>query len=213
MSIVRIKALEALGALIASAVPELQGHVCVGIAPPGEFEALPNVSIEPTTWEFLPEQEDEQRTLPGNRVVYRVGEHACACVISVVTASIAKRWEIEAAVLDLFLRAKHPLTGHRQPGVIVAPVTACPELGQWIASFELESDAWNESYALDRRYESRITINAHIPALIVDSPIYTINELILGLTQDMQTTFTPATAIPPAVELVVINEDGSISKP
>lgn len=213
MSVVRIEALRALAALLQTAIPELSGHVCTGTPPSSEFEHVPNLAIMPSKWTYDPEQEDERATLPGNRVVYRVGEHNCACVLSLVTGTVGERWTLEAKILDLFLRAKHPLTGHRQPGVIVLSINSLPELARWVASFELESDEWNDQLALDRRYESRIVINAHIPALVVDSPVYTIEQLILGVTEDMSTTFTPATAIPPAVELVVINQDGSISKP
>lgn len=211
MSVVRIEALRALAALIQLEIPELNGRVCTGVAPPGEFEEYPNLSIQPTQWKYAPEQAEERAVLPGNRLVMRVGEHECACVLSIMTTSIGKRWELEARVLDLFLRTRHPLTGVHMPGVIVMPVVACPELGEWICTFDLESDEWIDSLALDRRYESRIVVTATIPALVVDTPVYTIKDLILGVTEDMTTVFTPSTAIPPAVELVQINADGSIA--
>lgn len=211
MSVVRIAALRALGALIEAAVPELAGHVCVGVAPSSEFEHLPNLSIQPTKWTFDPEQEDEHTTLPGNVMVWRVGEHSCAMVMSIVAATPAQRWELEAKVLDIFLGYRHPLTDVATPGVLVVPVSECPQLGDWIASFELESDEWSDTLALDRRYESRTVISAHIPALTIQTRVYTLNTLILGITADFDTTFTPATAIPPAVELVTINEDGTIT--
>lgn len=210
--VVRIEALRALQALIELRIPELAGHVCVGVAPSSEHEHVPNLSIQPTKWTYEPDQAGEHTTLPGNVVVWDVGDHNCAMVLSIVAASPAKRWELEAKVLDLFLSSVHPLTGHHRPGVIVLPVTACPQLGQWCAAFDLESDEWTDGAAMDRRYESRIVCAASIPALTIEAPVYTINELILGITHDMDTTFTLATAIPPAVELVTINEDGTITR-
>lgn len=210
MSVVRIEALRALERLIELRIPELAGHVCID-EPGSAFEEMPNVSIIPSKWTFVPEQADDSVTLPGNVVVWNVGQHECPCVLSVLATSKAQRWELEAKLLDLFLSSRHPLTDIPRPGILVLPVTACPQLSQWLASFELESDEWNDTLAQDHRYESRIVLTAIIPALTVQTPVYTIEQLILGITEDMTTTFTPATAIPPAVELVSINEDGSIS--
>lgn len=211
MSVVRIEALRALAALIELQIPELRGHVCTGAPPSSEFEHVPNLSIQPTKWSYEPEQAEQSAELPGNVVVWNVGQHSCAMVLAILAASPAQRWDLEAKVLDLFLSSVHPLTGHHRPGVIVIPVAELPELADWFAAFELESDEWNDTLALDRRYESRITVNGIIPALTTERAVYTIKQLILGVTEDMDTTFTPATAIPPAVDLVSINEDGSIS--
>jgi len=209
--VVRIAALEAFAALIELAIPELAGHVCAGTAPSGELEELPNLSIMPQRWKYIPEQASEVATLPGNRVVYDVGDHDAACVVSIMATSPTQRARLEAKVLDLFLRTKHPLTDMHMPGVVVLLVSACPDLSAWSCAFDLESDEWIDTLALDRRYESRIMITASIPALTVDAPVYSIDQLILGVTHDLTSTFTPATAIPPAVELVTINADGTIS--
>lgn len=212
MSVVRIEALRALAALLELHIPELAGHVCTGVAPSSEHEMLPNLSILPTKWTYEPEQAEEAAVLPGNFVVWNVGQHACGMVLAIMAATPAQRWEIEAKVLDLFLSSVHPITEMPRPGVLVVPVTACPELAEWFAAFELESDEWVDTLALDRRYESRIVINGIVPALTVGRGVYTIRQLILGVTEDFDTTFTPATAIPPAVDLVSINEDGSITQ-
>lgn len=210
--VVRIEALRALAALIEANIPELLERVCTGVAPSSEHEAVPNLSIQPTKWSYQPEQAGEHVSLPGNVLVWNVGEHECAMVLSLVTATPAQRWELEAKILDLFLSSVHPLTGYHRAGVVVLPVAACPQLGEWFCSFELDSDEWNDTLALDRRYESRMVITAHIPALTIERPVYTLNELILGVTEDMDTTLTVATAIPPTVELITINEDGTISR-
>lgn len=208
MSVVRIEALRALAALVELRIPELADSVCVGVQ--GEHEEYPNLSIQPTRWNYSPEQAEQRATLPGNRVVYMLGEHECACVLSVMATNPTQRAEIEAKVIELFTGSRHPLTGIHIPGCLIMPVVACPQLGDWFATFDLESDEWSDANAFDKRFESRIIVTATIPALAVDQPVYTINDLILGVTEDRTTAFTPATAIPPAVELVKINEDGSI---
>lgn len=202
--IVRIEALEALAQLLQQRIPVLADHVCVGQAPSSEYETLPNLSIEPTKWGWEPEAAIEHATLPGNVLVWNVGQHSCACVLSIVTATIGERMAIEQKVLDLFIGSRHPLTDLPMPGVITVPVTACPQLSRFLASFELESDEWSDVLAADRRYESRITCTTIIPALTVQTPVYTIEELRLALAQ------IPPPANPPAAEVVTINEDGTI---
>lgn len=203
MSIVRIAALEALAALITSRIPGLTDRICVGTPPPGHMEHVPNLSIEPSKWTYEPQQSDDGYELPNNRVVFNVGDHYCAAVISIVANSPTERARIEQLVLQLFTGSKHPRTGMPMPGVLAFAITSCPLLGRFMVSFDLESDEWVNTAALDRLYESRIVITAKIPALCVDAPVYSINELLLGVQQ--------LAAIPPAVELVSINEDGSIS--
>lgn len=206
--VVRIEALRALGALIEASIPELAGRVCVGVAPSSHVEELPNLSIEPSTWRWMPDTVQETVSLPGNRLVYNMGTHEAGCVLSIVTATPGERWTIEAKVIDLFMGRTHPLTGLHMPGVIVLAVTACPELAQWACSFDLDTDEWVDTAALDRRYESRIMVTATIPALTVAAPVYTIEQLLLGV---QQLPPAPSTPVPP-VELVSINVDGTFER-
>lgn len=204
--IVRIEALKALAALISAAIPELDGHVCAGIAPSSEYEKVPNVSINPSRWKFEPDGASEYATLPGNVLVWDMGDHECTMTISIVASSPAQRARLEAQVIDLFLSGMSD-DGFPRGGVIVLPITACPELSEFTASFELESDEWNDVLAADRRYESRIVCNGIIPALTIERPVYTINSLILGVEVQASSTARASGALP----LVTINEDGSIS--
>ncbi len=210
-AVVRIEALRALAAVIAAAIPDLAGHICEGTPPSSEFETLPNLSMQPTRWTWEPEQRSEHRALPGNVVVWNVGQHASPLVLSIIAASPEQRSQLEDAVIDLFRSARNPTTGLPRPGVLVVPVTACETLATWVATFELESDEWGDGAAFDRRFESRIIVTAIIPALTIERPIYTINELRLALARDLspQPT-TGAVAIPP-IDLVTINLDGTIS--
>lgn len=202
--VVRIEALRAFCALVELEIPELAGRTCAGQAPSSEMEELPNLSIEPAKWAFMREQAREVARLPGNVAVFEVGNHEAPCAISIVAGTPGQRAALEAKVIDLFLRTTHPITGNAMPGVIVFSVTACPELSRWTCSFDLEDDGWDEGAALDRRYESRITVTATIPALTVRRPVYSIAELVLGVAEI--TAHRPA----PPTELVTINIDGTL---
>jgi hypothetical protein len=206
--VVRIEALRAFCALVELEIPELAGRTCAGQAPSSEIEELPNLSIEPGEWMFDREQARIVARLPGNVAVYEVGNHEAPCAISIVAGTLGQRAAIEAKVIDLFLRSTHPLTGMSMPGVVVLQVTACPELSRWSCSFDLESDRWDESAALDRRYESRIAVTATIPALTVRRPVYSIDRLLLGVAE----MSTPSRPAPPPTELVSINADGTLQE-
>lgn len=209
--VVRIEALEAFTALVELSIPELIGRTCAGQAPSSELEKVPNLSIEPSKWTYVMDQAQQTATLPGNVVIYDVGNHEASCVVSIIATSPRQRAALEQQVIDLFLAGKHPLTGMHHPGVISFRVSDCPEVSRWSCSFELDSDEWVETLAMDRRYESRIVVNATVPALTVDFPVYTISALVLGVAAD--TTLDPAAAPAPAnVELVTINIDGTIER-
>jgi hypothetical protein len=208
ISIVRLEALRALEALITLAIPVLYGRVCVDVAPSSEFEELPNLTMYPSRWRYEPAQALEQRTLPGNAIVWNVGSYTTTMVINIVAASGTQRAQLEAEVLNLFLSSRHPLTGMRRAGVLVVPVTSCRELETWLAAFELDSDEWINDAALSHRYESKILVTAIVPALVVERPVYTIETLTMH-------TETPPDLdlanIPTDTEVVTINLDGTIS--
>jgi hypothetical protein len=203
-SVVRLEAFAALAAVIAAAIPELDGHICEGMPPSSEHEEVPNLSIIPGRWMFEPEQALEQRVLPGNVVVWNVGQHSAPMTLSIVAATPFQRAKLEAQILDLFLSSTHPLNGMHRPGVLVVPVTSCPDLQEWLAAFELESDEWDNSAAFDRRYESKLVITGIIPALTIQRPVYTINSLRLGLGPYPSTSSE-------TVEVVSIAVDGTIT--
>jgi hypothetical protein len=202
--IVRVDALEAFTAFIEANIPALVGRTCAGQAPSGELEKVPNLSIEPSKWLYNADTVEAVRALPGNVLVYQVGWHEAACVISIIASSPRQRAVLEAQVLDLFLSSKHPISGMHQPGILVFTVTACPEVGDWTTYFDLDEDQWVETLALDRRYESRIQVDVAVPALTIDAPVYTIETLILGVAGDSTSSAGP-------VQLVSINADGTLS--
>lgn len=207
-SIVRIEALKALKAMIETAVPALVGKVKVSQAAPGVEQTYPTLTIMPGTWRYEPYGEAEQATIgdpaDGN-VVFNVGAHSAPVQLRIVAATIGERMALEQEVTNLFMSQE------LRAGILVVPVTSCPDLSDWIAAFEYESDQWIDADAFDRKLESLIIVNGCIPALVARTEVYEINDLALGLTPDFDTAFTTDTMVPPGVELVLINQDGTIS--
>lgn len=215
-AVVRIAALEAFTALIEQQIPALAGRTCAGQAPSSELEEIPNLSIEPSRWTYEMDSvgdAEQVALLPGNIAVWDVGYHEAMCVVSIMAATPRQRALLEQQVIDLFLAAKHPLTGMHQPGLLSFQVSACPEVGQFATTFHLEDDEWIESLALDRRYESRIGVLCWIPALCLDQPVYQIQslQLAVGASPTTDTTADPALPIVTPLDLVTINADGTLS--
>jgi hypothetical protein len=208
MGIVRIEALRRLGAVLEAAVPAIAGKVRIAQQPSGVDQTYPTVTIIPGPLKYEPHQEALHATIgpPSNgNVVFNVGAHHGPIEIRVVATTVGERWTLEQAISNVFLSQE------LRPGVLVVEVTATTELSNWIAAFEYDSDQWIDSDAFDRKLESLIIINGIIPALVARSAVYQINNLALGLTADFATAFTTDTMVPPRVEVVQINEDGTIS--
>lgn len=210
MSVVRLEAFRALERLIACEIPELEGRICTGQAPSGEVQEYPHLVIDPGTLSYEPQQSLESATLPGGRVVFNVGAHSGPVQLRLMATSVGERAELEQRVLDVFLGQVDD-AGFGRPGVIALPVTWCADLGHWTASFELDDDTWNDAKAFERKLESIITTRCVLPALATRCGAYSIRDLRLGITQDMDTTITPTTMVPPAVEVVRVNEDGTLT--
>lgn len=210
MSATRIEALRALGAVIAAAVPELAGKVKVGQAPSGVDQTYPTLTlIPPGPLKYEPAQALEHATIgePSDGVVaFNVGTISGPLQLRLVATTIGERYALEEKVSRVFFAEL------LRPGVVVVPVTSmADELGEWIASFEYASDQWIDADAFDRKLESLVIVEAIIPVIVVRTGIYEIDEFVFGFTTDLETEFTADTMIPPGVETVRINQDGTIS--
>lgn len=205
MAIVKLEAITALQVAIAAAVPALAGAITVHQEVPATVEVFPSLAIVlPQRFQYEPAQRLMQADLGGNTVVWNVGAHEGVVQLRITASTSYERMQLEAQLTDWLLGA--PL----QPGVRALPVVSAPSI-PWVAAFEYEDSSYIDVRALEREYEAVITLNAVIPALTTETNVYTIDKLILGLTEDMSTAFTPSTAIRPAVELVQINQDGTIT--
>lgn len=206
MAVIRLDALDALAQAIACGVPALSGAICVGQADPSHELAFPSLAIKPIRWTYSPHQAEEHFDPAPDRVVMDVGywEGDVQLILGAKTAF--RRYELEQQVIDLFL--SKPLA----PGVLDTPVLACRDkLGEYIASWELESDSWEDNAAFDQEFFSTIIVTGVLPALVTRKGSYTIEQLQLGLTEELGLAADPATFNTlPEIEVVQVQSDGSI---
>jgi hypothetical protein len=205
MAIVLLEWMKSLAARIEAAVPELVGKVKTEQQPAGVEQVYPTLTITHGTLKFEPFGEFEHATIGdpslGN-VVFNVGERSGPVQLRIVATTPGERMLLEQKVTNLFLSQE------RRAGILVCEVTACPELGNWLAAFEYDSDQWINVDAFDRKLESLIIVNGILPALVARTAVYEIGDLVLGLTADFTTEFT--STMVPGVEVVKINDDGTI---
>lgn len=200
MAVVRLEALRALANTLAACLPQLEVGVCVGQRPYGSVQGWPNISVYPFRWTYTPHQALEVYEPAPDTVIMDVGHHTASVQVRIGAATAGERYELEQAFLDVFLGT--PL----KPGVLITRVTACENLGPFVAAWTLDDDDWDDERAFDSEYYSTITLTGVIPALVTRRGAYTIEQLQLGITPDLtQTDMDPPT------QVVQVNEDGTIS--
>jgi hypothetical protein len=206
MPVVRMEGLRALERKITAKVPALEGRVRIGFAPPGTIQVWPTLTIAPAgKWRHVVyDAAVPVRNLPGQRVVLDCGHHEVTVQLVVATTSYEERAELAEQILRVFR-----LDNELRPNVLVCPVTACVDLGDTFATFALDDEEWDDEQAFERTFEAIIATTGTFPALAVDN-VPTIDQLVLGLGIAPAEGF-PTTLDAPSVELVVINEDGTIS--
>lgn len=207
MPVVRIEGLRALGRAITAKVPQLEGQVRVGFAPPGKVQTWPSLTILPAgKWRHIMYGAAHPiRDLPGGRALFDCGYHEVVVQLIVAATSYEERAELAERVSQVFR-----LDNELRPDVLVCPITACTDVGDTAATFMLEDEEWDDSQAFSRNFESMLACTANFPALAVDE-VPTIEQLILGLADIPDVLDAPTTMADPSVALVLINEDGSIS--
>jgi len=196
-----LEAFRALKDAIAAAVPDLE---IVVVSRPGKAECLPNLTIAVGRMTYHGDQPEEVFRPSAEQTVYNVGAHEGFVQLRLTATDWSSRAELEEKIRDVFF------SDPDMPGLLRTPVTSCPQLGPQQACWETEEDQWDDARAFDRRFESILLVNAIIPALAMEQAP-TIESLRLAYTTDIDADVTAATAVPPAVELLQINSDGSIS--
>jgi hypothetical protein len=208
MAIVKTQSIAAFVAAIGAAVPELAGKITVHQEPPATIETFPNLAVVLSgRLSFDPSQEDVFADLGDNVVVFNVGAFEGPMQLRLTAATIRER-SVLCEKIEQWMMSREG-----SPGIQVVQVidSEHPDTLSWVAAFAMDDEMWDDSGALMRTYEAIATLDVTLPALVTRSPVYTIDTLILGTTGDFITAFTPDTFGPPDVELVVINQDGSIS--
>lgn len=200
MAVIRLRALECLGATIARLCPELNGNICVGQAEHPKKQQLPHLSIIPARWDFFPDQDGDIHAEIGETVaVFNVGQHVATVQLRVGARNSRVRAKLEHGISQIFVMQEH------RPGVLLINLADCHDA---LVAFELDSTEWENDLAFDKEFYSIIVVETHIPALVERGGVYTIDEIRSCLTEDMNAyAEIPASAI----DCVAIDENGNIT--
>jgi hypothetical protein len=205
MAIVKIEALRSLLDVVELAVPPLRGRTRVVHTPPDEKIDYPKLVAIPASWTFRPEQAFEYIEPATDSLVECVGRWISTVQLRLVASTLFDRYALIEQINDLFLQREGA------PGVLLTSVTKCESLGSFKAAWEFDDLGWDDEHAFSAQYWSIATISATVPALITRGATYMINDLRLGIA-DMDVTVNASTFNTSAdVEVVRVNEDGTIT--
>ena len=206
MAVIKLEALRALVRAIEAAVPTLTMHTYAGQAPPSKAICLPSLAIMVSGAGYEANQETVAFSETGSSIcVFNVGMHKLNVQLRLACATLGERYEIENKIINAFLATE------LHPGVLLTTVTACEDLGDFLAAWELEGSEWRDEKAFDNQYWSVTEVLGQVPALVTRTGVYTIDELKLGLTEDFSAFTSETFDTSSNVEVVEINEDGSIT--
>lgn len=205
MAVVRLEALKSLACAITDQVPELAHVVVPEPAPDGYVIQRPSLAIDAVSYAFNPDQEGRVAELGPGCVVVQCGRHEVLLHLRVMHDSLQHRMELEEAVLDVFFSTPH------RPGILVTQIFTVEKFGQFGCAWELDADEWQPEKLFDREHWSYLTVMGQIPALAT-RPGHRLRDLRLGVAHDFDAVLGPTDfgGTNPAVEVVEINQDGTI---
>jgi hypothetical protein len=207
-AVIRTCALESLADYLTCQVPELVDRVCVGVPPSGHEQTYPSMTINAVKWRTKIGEVEILAGAPPGILVQRVGHHEGLVQVRILAANDVERDELADKVIQAFLGFVDE-QGWEHPSTILTRLTECGYI-PWTACFDLDTDEAINLDAFDRKYEALLEVDATIPALTCRGNVPTVDQLLLGVTQYFTTAYTSATMAAPAVEVVVINADGTI---
>ena len=223
---IKINALQRLAEVIAREVKTLRGQICVGPATRDHKLKFPSLAIVPTRFSFQPDQADENdyvrnevRSFGPQTAVFEVGTWEGVIELRLGEKTPFKRYELEHCIEQVFLGNAdgtapdawdYAGTDYMRPGVILIDV---PECDNARCAFEMEDDTWENERVFANEWYSVMRITARIPALVRAKCMPDITELLLSLTQDLETIIdTPDdTDALTDIETVVVDEEGNTS--
>ena len=213
---------QALTSYLTSAVPGLT--VTAEAADPEQKKKFPSVQVLPHKMRFMPFVADavagdddtmDAAVIGSNTdLIWNIGEWEGPVEIRLVAKNAPEREKYQAAILAA-------LNGDEdRPGVTELSVPATPFYasgGPVVSTYTakgavfLELDEWQEEMVFEKHRFDFIEVEAQYPMLVLKRDVRNIEELILGLTENMK---DDVSAIPPSdIESVSISDDGSIGQP
>lgn len=224
---IKINALQRLAEVIAREVKTLRGQICVGPATRDHKLKFPSLAIVPTRFSFQPDQADENdhvrnevRSFGPQTAVFEVGTWEGVIELRLGEKTPFKRYELEHCLEQVFLGNAdgtapdawdYAGTDYMRPGVILIDV---PECDNARCAFEMEDDTWENERVFANEWYSVMRITARIPALVRAKCVPDISQMVLSLTQDLETIIdTPddADALDD-IETVDVDEEGNITE-
>ena len=210
-AVVRLEALTTLRATIEAAVPELRDHVEIVQVPPDQPLTFPSLAIVGTKYRYVPFQEDAARDADDEEIrpdptslVVNLGCWETTVQLRLATTTIAERFALQETLTEMFMQREGA------PGILCTTVTACPALGNILASWVINDGDWEDDKAFSSQHWATLDIDGTIPVLVTRRGVYTLDDLRLGITRDFAIPRTSAGF--DALPVVTINEDGSITR-
>jgi hypothetical protein len=211
-AVVRLQAFKTLQAAIETAIPELRDHVEIVQVPPEQHMTFPSLSIVPSSPRYVPFQEEEATDDDGNTIepdeqslVVSLGAWETTVQLHLACATMAERYALEETLFELWMQREGA------PGVLCTTVTACPALGNILASWTLDDSGWQDDKAFSSQHWAMTEVSGVIPVLVTRRGVYSLDDLRLGLTNDFTIPETSA-GFDTVVPVVKINEDGTVTR-
>ena len=212
---------------LASYLATATGLTCIAeAADPEQKMKEPHLQVIPHKMRFMPfvdeivsgddDTMDEVVTGSNHDMIVELGEFEGPIELRLVAKSLPERERYQAAVLSA-------LNGEdERPGVTPLQVASVPFFqavgGDVVSNYTangsvmLDDEDWVEEFAWSKHRFAFLEVQAQFPLLVLRRSVSNIEELILAVTNDMDTE--PVSAIPAdQVESVQISDDGSISQP
>jgi hypothetical protein len=214
--VIRLDALEALHARIETSIPDLaqyrtpggamRSRISVSQTPPDRKAPLPSMAIVPSRFRLETNQESIHSEPDPDTAVINCGRWRTSVQLRLVATNAPERERLEELVTALFFAREDA------PGVLLTRV-ADAERGDWTASWTIDDGEWNDEAVMGSALWSVLTVDATIPLLVRRAGIFTIDQLLVGITSN----FTAAVAADPftsrpGLAVYQVASDGSISR-
>jgi len=202
VSLIRYKALASLGDHFKSVLGPDIHQVQVLAADPETVACYPNLTILPVgNFEFEPFDVDEISST-SDTVTLQIGDFRGRVEIRLAAKSTAEREKLEERIIYEFIKDFY------RRGVLVVEVGGFTIggkifIGTVPCSFTLEADSWSEEFAFDKKRFAFMDVECTLPALITVRNVYDIDQLVLALTEDLESAN-------PAYDQVEVLDTGSL---